>query len=105
MGPKKVQKPQSRWHPLPEGASTMQVIAVPEIDEYSFHPDDMTKEELLSCCKVIEQSNNTLEIENMIIEKYLTRMDPTSLVSAIEHDRNTIFELRNYLHCCHCRRK
>ncbi|KAK6623757.1 hypothetical protein RUM43_009610 [Polyplax serrata] len=79
MGPKKVQKPQSRWHPLPEGASTMQVIAVPEIDEYSFHPDDMTKEELLSCCKVIEQSNNTLEIENMIIEKYLTRMDPTSL--------------------------
>lgn len=81
MGPKKPPKVVSRWQPLPEGVSTMQVIFVPEVDEFVFNPDNMTKEELINCSKFIEQSNKTLEVENMVIEKYLIRMDPTALVS------------------------
>lgn len=81
MGPKKVGKIQSRWQPLPEKASVMQVMVVPEVDEYTFRPQDMTTDELSNCLAFIDQSNKTLEVENMIIERYLTRMDPSALVS------------------------
>lgn len=80
MGPKKQIKV-SKWQPLPENASTLQLTTVFGLDDYTVKPEDLPRHELENCIKFIEQSNKTLEVENMVIERYLTRMDPTVLVS------------------------
>ena len=80
---RKKRNPKSRWEPLPEDASVMQVMIVPEIDDQIFHFEQMSNEDLINFCTFIEQSNNTLEVENMIIEKYLRRMNSSLLVSQI----------------------
>ncbi|KAL0273940.1 UNVERIFIED_CONTAM: hypothetical protein PYX00_006497 [Menopon gallinae] len=75
MGPKKGIKT-SKWQPLPDNASTLQVPVVYGFDDYSMKPEDLPRNELENCIKFIEQSNKTLEVENVVIERYLDRMDP-----------------------------
>lgn len=92
MGPKKHVKPVSRWLPLSENVSVMQTLVVPGIDDLSVRPEDLSLEDLRYCCKFIEQSNKTLEVENSVIERYLQRMDPSLIVSnAINHNRITFW--------------